>query len=267
MIRVSPVVRRFTRSIAVAASVVAACAWAPAAAQAEPGVVGGTPADVSDYPFAVALTDPDGLQFCGGTLVGPDKVLTAAHCARGESPPSLRVVSGRTTMSGGEGVVSTVAHVWVHPKFKDATLGYDVAVLTLDEPVAVDPLPLAAKDDAAYEPGTEATILGWGNTSSSGEASDTLLKATVPLTSDDYCAKAYPARYTPEGMVCAGLPEGGVDTCQGDSGGPLVAAGRLVGVVSWGEGCAEPGKPGVYARIGTYHDELEEQLAPTDTRP
>ncbi|MDQ0376880.1 S1 family peptidase [Amycolatopsis thermophila] len=260
-----PAVRRFTRSIAVFAGVVAACVCAPAA-QAEPGIVGGTPANIAEYPFTVALTDATGLQFCGGTLVAPDKVLTAAHCAQGESPPGLRVVSGRTELSGRDGTVSTVSHVWVHPKFKDATEGYDVAMLTLTRPVSGQPLALATKDDVGYQAGTEATILGWGNTAPSGDSSDTLLKAKVPITSDDYCKKAYP-QYTPDAMVCAGFPQGGVDTCQGDSGGPLVADGRLIGVVSWGEGCAEPGKPGVYARVGSYHDELQAQLTPPEVLP
>ncbi|NIH82011.1 S1 family peptidase [Amycolatopsis viridis] len=260
-----PVVRRFTRSMAALAAVIAACAVAPAA-QAEPGVVGGVPANIADYPFTVALTDPSGLQFCGGTLVAPDKVLTAAHCAQGESPSALRVVSGRTRLSGRDGTVSTVSHVWVHPKFKDATKGYDVAVLSLTQPVSGQPLPLATKDDPGYQAGTEATILGWGNTAPMGDSSDVLLKATVPITSDDYCAKAY-SQYIPTAMVCAGYPQGGVDTCQGDSGGPLVAGGHLIGVVSWGEGCAEPGKPGVYARVGSYHDELQAQLTPPEVLP
>ena len=260
-----PAVRRFIRSIVAAAAAVAACISVPAAA-AEPGVVGGTPANITEYPFTVALTDPTGLQFCGGTLVAPDKVLTAAHCAEGESPPSLRAVTGRTELSGRDGTVSTVSRVWVHPRFRDATRGYDVAVLTLTHPVPGRPLQLATKDDRGYEAGSEATILGWGNTAPTGDTSDVLRKATVPVTSDDYCAKAYP-QYLPEAMVCAGYPQGGVDTCQGDSGGPLVVGGRVVGVVSWGEGCAEPGKPGVYARVGAYHDELQAQLTPPEVLP
>ncbi|GAB3564460.1 serine protease [Amycolatopsis endophytica] len=260
-----PAVRRFTRSIAVAASLIAACVCAPAA-HAEPGIIGGAPADIAEYPFTVALTDATGLQFCGGTLVAPDKVLTAAHCAQGESPPALRVVSGRTALSSRDGTVSTVSHVWVHPGFKDATEGYDVAVLTLTQPVTGQPLELATKDDVGYRAGTEATILGWGNTAPMGDSSDVLLKATVPVSSDAYCSHAY-SQYTPDAMVCAGFPQGGVDTCQGDSGGPLVAAGRIIGVVSWGEGCAEPGKPGVYARVGAYHDELQAQLTPQDVLP
>ena len=70
----------------------------------------------------------------------------------------------------------------------------------------------------------------------------------MPITTDAYCANAY-SNFDASTMVCAGYPQGGVDTCQGDSGGPLFAGGRVVGATSFGEGCARPDKPGVYARV------------------
>jgi trypsin len=97
------------------------------------------------------------------------------------------------------------------------------------------------------------TIAGWGTTSEGGDTPDTLQEAQVPITTDAYCGGAY-SDFDPQTMVCAGFPQGGVDTCQGDSGGPLfghTAAGalRVVGATSFGDGCARPGKPGVYARV------------------
>ncbi|MCX2731161.1 serine protease [Saccharopolyspora sp. NFXS83] len=257
--------RRLARLAGVVAVALSAAATVSvSAAQAEPAdvtpyIVGGQDADIADNPFVVALLTPDGQQFCGGSLVSETKVVTAAHCTTGSQPSEINVLSGQTNISGTGGTVSEVSNVWVHPEYTDATQGFDVSVLTLAAPVQEAPVELATADDAGYAPGTDATILGWGTTSEGGSTSDNLKQATVPVSSDADCSAGY-AEYSPDSMVCAGLPEGGVDACQGDSGGPIVADGRLIGVTSWGEGCARPGKPGVYARVGAYNDVLTEQI-------
>jgi len=265
--------RRAVRAAAIAAIACAAGLGASATAGAtgeqagngpvQPYIVGGEEVDIEDYPFTVRLTTPDGFGFCGGTLAAPDKVVTAAHCVDGAGPDDQKVVSGRTIMSSDEGTVSDVTDVWVHPSYGTDGSNYDVAVLTLAEPVDQTPAELATADDAAYEAGTTVTTLGWGNTTEGGQQSDHLMKVDVPITSDEECDAAYGSSYTPDGMVCAGFPDGGKDACQGDSGGPLVAGNKLVGVVSWGEGCARPGKPGVYSRVGTFYAELQEQIGGT----
>ncbi|KID30657.1 Trypsin [Prauserella sp. Am3] len=227
-----------------------------------PNVVGGSPADISEFPYAVALTDSTGFQFCGGSLIAEDKVLTAAHCADGQDPSDVVAVTGRTDLTTDEGTETPVSDIWVHPDYSSVTSGADVAVLTLSSPVSgAETIDLASGTDApVYSPGSDATVAGWGTTSEGGSASDTLLQGTVPVSSDEDCSSAYGGDYDATSMVCAGLPEGGVDACQGDSGGPLVVDGVLAGVVSWGEGCARPNTPGVYARVGTYADEISQQL-------
>lgn len=260
--------RRAVRAVVVAAAALAAGLGAVGAAGAEsaegpvqPFIVGGEEANIEDHPFTVRLTSPDGFGFCGGTLAAPDKVVTAAHCVEGAAPEDQKVVSGRTVMSTDEGTVSDVTNVWVHPEYGSDGSNYDVAVLTLAAPVEQAPAELAtAADDPEYAPGTEVTTLGWGNTTEGGEQSDHLMKVAVPVTSDEECTTAYGAEYKAGGMVCAGLADGGKDSCQGDSGGPLVVGNKLVGVVSWGEGCARPGKPGVYSRVGAFATELQEQI-------
>ncbi|AHI00605.1 serine protease [Kutzneria viridogrisea] len=226
-----------------------------------PNIVGGTKASTSTYPFVVFLTDSTGFQFCGGTLVKPNKVVTAAHCTVGESAANIRVVAGRDDKQSTAGTVSKVSKIWIHPSYQDATKGSDVSVLTLSTSLTqFTPLPLAATTDTAlYKEGTAATILGWGDTTEGGSASRYLLKATVPLTSDATCKKAY-GEYSSTAMVCAGYPQGGTDTCQGDSGGPLVAGNKLIGITSWGQGCAEAGYPGVYTRVATYSSLITQQL-------
>lgn len=261
--------RTFARAAGVSAAALAVAFGSLTAAGADettgvtPNVVGGSPADIADFPYAVALTDASGSQFCGGSLIADDKVLTAAHCAEGQDPADVVAVTGRTDLTTNEGAETPVSDIWIHPDYTSVTSGADVAVLTLASPVAgAQPIELAsATDGPSYTPGADATVAGWGTTSEGGPTSDTLLQGTVPVTSDEDCAAAYGSDYDAQGMVCAGLPEGGVDACQGDSGGPLVVDGVLAGVVSWGNGCARPNTPGVYARVGTYADDIAQQLA------
>ncbi|MFO7191958.1 MAG: serine protease [Thermocrispum agreste] len=137
---------------------------------------------------------------------------------------------------------------------------YDVAVLTLSKPVNEELATLAQPGDPAYRPGTMATVLGWGLTREDGSPSDHLRKVDVPVVGDADCQRAYPEFYERNGMICAGFPEGGKDACTQDSGGPLVVDSKLIGVVSWGDGCARPGKPGVYARVSSFHGLLQEQI-------
>jgi trypsin len=237
-------------------------------ASANERIVGGTKASTAEFPFAVFLTTADGYQFCGGTLASAEKVITAAHCAKGQLPEGVFVVAGRDDKKNtAEGVSVPVKSIWVHPEYSDALVGHDVAVLTLARRITkYQPLPIATSDDAtAYAPSTMATILGWGRTSSGGASSQYLLKAQVPIVSDESCGKSF-TKYNATYMVCAGYPDGAIDGCQGDSGGPLVAHGRLLGISSWGEGCALPNKPGVYTRVMTYYPELMQQLKP-DAKP
>ncbi|MEU7526853.1 serine protease [Saccharothrix sp. NPDC042600] len=230
-------------------------------AAADPRVVGGDRVKIADHPWVVFIADASGNQFCGGTLVAPTKVVTAAHCVAGRSPRSTRVVVGREDKQSDAGRVVRLATIWTHPDYISADRGDDVAVLTLREQVTARPARLA--DSAApYAAGTKAFGLGWGRTSEQSPASRYLLGVTLPVVSDEDCGSAY-FQYDAESMVCAGYEEGGRDTCQGDSGGPLVVGEVLIGITSWGEGCARPGKYGIYSRVVTYHDLLSDQIALT----
>lgn len=253
--------RRLARLVGVGVTALAAALGSISVANAdvEPNIVGGTDAEIADFPFTVALTDSTGFQFCGGSIIAPNKVLTAAHCTTGQNAADVQVVSGRTALSGSDGAVTPVGDIWIHPDYTDATAGSDVSVLTLSKDIPnAQPIELATADDPSYAEGTDATALGWGATSEGGETSDTLKQVTVPVTSDQTCSSAYP-EYKSDAMVCAGVEEGGKDSCQGDSGGPLIAGDKLIGVVSWGQGCAQPGFPGVYSRVGSYADLISQQ--------
>ena len=223
-------------------------------------IIGGRQPETGDHPWVVYLLDASGLQFCGGTLVAPTKVLTAAHCVASSVASQVTVVVGRDDKQSSAGVAAHATDAWVSPDYVSPGRGLDAAVLTLDRTVTATPLPLAGAGDAGlYTDGVAARIYGWGTTAESGAASRVLLSATVPLRSDAYCRKG-DAAYDAKVSTCAGYDVGGVDSCQGDSGGPLVADGKLVGITSFGDGCAEAGHPGYYTRVGSVAARLRPHI-------
>ena len=247
--------------VATAAAAATALIASPTATAAPQPIVGGTTTTTAAYPFMMQITDAAGNQFCGGTLVAPTKVVTAAHCMVGESPNGVRVVGGRTYLNGTNGTVSRVSKIWINPGYTDATNGDDVAVLTLSTSMAYTTAKyVSSSDTGVYAAGTTARILGWGTTSENGGSSNQLRTATVPVVSDADCTSSYGSDFVPTDMVCAGFTSGGTDTCQGDSGGPLLIGGALAGITSWGEGCAEAGHPGVYTRLTAFSDLVTEQV-------
>lgn len=258
----------FRRARQTAATLVATAAAAattllasPTASAAPQPIVGGTTTTTAAYPFVMQITDASGNQFCGGTLVAATKVVTAAHCMAGASPSGVRVVGGRTYLHGTDGTVSKVSRIWVNPDYTDATTGKDVAVLTLSTSMPYKPVPyVSSSQTGVYAAGTTARILGWGTTSEYISSSNQLRTATVPVVSDSSCRSSYGSDFVQSDMVCAGYTSGGVDTCQGDSGGPLLIGGVLAGITSWGEGCAEAGRPGVYTRLAAFSDLVTAQV-------
>lgn len=238
----------------------ATCASLAVAVAPASAVVGGSDAQPGAYPAVAEITF--GAFGCTGTLVTPTRVLTAGHCgsltgAAVASPAAwpaalIDVRIGSVTPGQGESV--PVRRVALNPNYLLGK-GYDVAVLELTRASTKAPAKVAgASERSTWAAGTLETVVGFGVTEEGGDAPDTLQQAQVPITTDAACGSAY-GDFDPATMVCAGFPQGGVDSCQGDSGGPLFgrnAAGalRIVGVTSFGEGCARAGKPGVYARVG-----------------
>lgn len=262
-----PFVRALARPLVLAAAAAAIPLVSTPAVGAGGVVVGGFPVDVSDSPWTVALASRDRFggtragQFCGGVAVGRTTVLTAAHCMSEEVlgvPPDavsdLKVIVGRTNLVSGQGQEVRVRGTWVNPGYDRVSNAGDFAVLTLATPLPPgSAIGMATAGDSAYAPGTAASVYGWGDITGAADYALSLRAARVHVLSDALCEKAYPQStdgvYRADSMLCAGEAQGGRDACQGDSGGPLVAKGKLIGLVSWGNGCGRAGSPGVYTRV------------------
>lgn len=224
----------------------------------DPRIVGGT--EVSPpgaYPFMVAVvasgSDSYSGQFCGGSLIAPGWVMTAAHCVVDETAAGVDVVIGRHDLTTNAGERIGVRSIVLHPDYNDRTSANDIALLELKSASAFAPvvLPPDGTLDTAVR---QVTITGWGDTQSKPRWPTELREVTVPIVSNADCTAAYGSSFKPSSMLCAGnLNIGGQDSCQGDSGGPLFVAdgGGFIqlGIVSWGDECADPDFPGVYSRV------------------
>jgi secreted trypsin-like serine protease/subtilisin-like proprotein convertase family protein len=239
-----------------------------------PTIVGGREAEPGAWPWQVALIDIGGHpyddQYCGGSLISPDWVVTAAHCADGSEPGDIQVLAGiHNLVAADAGFVRLdVARIIIHPDYGEVNqYDSDIALLELAtsapfrSPSAAG-LPIAGvalvPENVGALVGVESTVTGWGNRQpGSSDYPAALHEVEVPIVSNADCRAAYGDTIT-SAMLCAGLSEGGKDSCQGDSGGPLVVFSstrsrwELAGVVSWGNGCALPGVPGVYTRVSTF---------------
>ena len=227
-------------------------------------IVGGHPVLIENNPWQIAMVrasvaEPTRSQFCGGSIIADTWILTAAHCVRNsivrEDPRLVDVIAGTSQYPiGGERL--KVAAIHTHPKYNASTMDHDFALLRLQSPVTLGEAIELAKENTQVSPRTNSCVTGWGATAEGGPGSIDLLGAEVPIVSNKVCNRpdSYGGNVT-DAMMCAGKRPGGVDSCQGDSGGPLSISieGRttLIGVVSWGEGCARRLKYGIYSRVST----------------
>ncbi|MET8097368.1 trypsin-like serine protease [Streptomyces sp. NPDC005236] len=240
----------------------------------DPKIIGGTTTTITTAPWMAQLWYYDEAKgigfFCGGSVVSPTKILTAAHCTKDENGKTYdwaangAIVTGTsqlptdTSLNGG--TVTGVSRQWTHPSYSPTRIDNDVAVLTLANPVTVKPIRMTTSGDTtSYASGTKATLYGWGRTTSTTQdISDVLKTATLPINSDTTCAAAYGTDFIKGHMVCAGTKATGTDAgtttaCNGDSGGPLIVGGRIVGVVSWGvQDCVAKGAYSVFSKVSTY---------------
>ncbi|XP_068126827.1 transmembrane protease serine 3 isoform X2 [Hyperolius riggenbachi] len=226
-------------------------------------IVGGNISSEGQWPWQVSLTF-QGIHLCGGSLISPQWIVTAAHCVYDlYFPDSWSVQVGLVNQPLEPATNSVlVEKIIYHSKYKSSTMSNDIALIKLATPFTfsdlVQPicLPNYGED---FPEGKICWISGWGATEDGGDTSQTMDYAGVPLISNRVCNTKYVyGGVIKPSMLCAGFLEGGVDTCQGDSGGPLACEDRkvwkLMGTTSWGVGCAMRYKPGVYTRITSFLD-------------
>ncbi|OTF72813.1 Group 3 mite allergen-like protein (serine protease) [Euroglyphus maynei] len=215
-------------------------------------IVGGQKAKAGECPYQISLQSSS--HFCGGTILDEYWILTAAHC-----------VNGLKHASGGEKL--SVAQIYQHEKYDSWTIDNDIALIKLQSPMTLDQknaksvqLPSQGSD---VKVGDKVRVSGWGylKEGSYSLPSD-MYRVDIDIVAREQCNKLYEdagATIT-DNMICGGnVADGGVDSCQGDSGGPVVdvASNQIVGIVSWGYGCARKGYPGVYTRVGSFIDWID----------
>lgn len=213
-------------------------------------IVGGSNV-MHKYPWIAAIVNPaDGKQFCMASLITERMAITAKHCFPTDRPVELWI-GGLDLTKKDQFVVRKVANVIKHPSC-------DVALLQLDSPVS-DRSTLNVNSNPVIPVGKKGIVIGFGRTSESGPTSKVLQQVVLPVVAKDTCLKSLGDRFNPEYELCAGFPGGGKDSCQGDSGGPLIVAQNpndnttqcLVGITSWGIGCARSGVYGAWVNVAT----------------
>ncbi|XP_053996961.1 transmembrane protease serine 9-like [Hylaeus anthracinus] len=233
-------------------------------------IVGGNVASVYEYPWMVSMSK-QGTFYCAGSLITRRHVLTAAHCMAGFDRRGIKLVladSNRPNLNK-DAVVRRIKSVTIHENFHAYTYNNDIAIIEMDRPVDVNGIVRTAclpEDKAIDYTGATATVVGWGRTGEDEPVSDELRKVNLPILSQEECDESgYQKNRITENMFCAGYLDGKLDACFGDSGGPLHVKGtyghlEVVGIISWGRGCARPNLPGIYTKLTNYLGWLKDHL-------
>ncbi|CAK6980427.1 coagulation factor VII-like [Scomber scombrus] len=234
-------------------------------------IVGGTECPKGECPWQVLLVYK-GKGFCGGMIYKPTWILTASHCLEDTDPQFLKVVAGEHNTEVDEGTEQylQVEQIIMHQDYVKTTADNDIALLRLASPIVYTPyavpacLPTRPLAEHHLWAVSLHTVSGWGRRGENGPTSHVLRRLKVPRIRTQQCVEDSGVVIT-HNMFCAGYIEGRQDSCKGDSGGPLVTKYKetsfLLGIVSWGKGCARPGNYGIYTRVSNYLEWIHNRTA------
>jgi len=251
-------------------------------------IVGGVNTEVNEYPWQVALVRKGWrFSYCGGSIITSRWILTAAHCVPSSRKPSnTEILAGehkQGTSDESDMKRLKISRIVRHWKYDKRTTDYDFALIRLKDPINfadnphIRPVCLPDSRTNTYT-GDDAIVTGWGTTQSGGSSSNTLKEVVVQVLSNAACRATPYGNSITDQMLCAAVEGGGKDSCQGDSGGPLVTAGGgdgvtpgqnydIIGIVSWGSGCALEQYPGVYARVNKQLKWISKHTSGSSTCP
>ncbi|KAL7297653.1 hypothetical protein TKK_0009320 [Trichogramma kaykai] len=248
------------------ASVLLLAAVSNAADDTVPRIYGGNSVEIEDFPYQVSIQTRN-RHSCGGSIIGPQWILTAGHCVSDYYLSQTTVRAGTSFVESG-GSVHRIEKFARHQRFRMYGRGApegDIALLKLRDPIVLDdkrrPIELFGPGEQVERDAT-GVVSGWGQTRATWKPNQ-LQAVHVPMIGKESCSELYRERVgpLPSGEICALVyGRGGRDACHGDSGGPLAIGGRLAGVVSWGDGCGLPYRPGVYTEVAFYRDWIEQVI-------
>uniref|UniRef100_A0A8D1T9Z3 Peptidase S1 domain-containing protein n=1 Tax=Sus scrofa TaxID=9823 RepID=A0A8D1T9Z3_PIG len=231
-------------------------------------IIGGVPADIIDFPWLVRILDK-GQHLCGGSILSEWWILTASHCFKHKNTSTLEVTDGEGNLDTKNLTKIKVDKLITHQDFDSWFFTNDIALLLLKSPLnlGVEKVPICLSEVTDMKRWRNCWVTGWGTTSEQkGLEPGVLQKVNIQLIDWETCFHMVPM--LTKNMLCAGDLRGGKDACQGDSGGPLVCQKKTnkivwyqLGIVSWGVGCGQEKRPGVYTKMSSYLLWIEKETA------